>query len=117
MTLSQQISDDVSSVFINTDDFAVTVSYVRGTTTVASNVAALVSETTFETATDFGFTRYETRDFLFVASALSIEPRKADVIVEGTKRYTVTAPQSGAEWRYEDENRRIIRVHCVLSKS
>lgn len=119
MTLAAQIAEDVEGVFLNTSDFAVSVAYKRGSHSVTFD--ALVSSTVFETSTEFGITRLETRDYSFAPANLVITsqvrlPERGDKIVEGGRTYIVSEPSGQPCYGYDDENRLMIRVHTVLAK-
>lgn len=119
MSLASQMADDVESVFLNTEDFAVSVIYQRGTLTVTLD--AVVSQSVFESGTDYGVMRVETRDYLFKPSALvlnakTITPERGDKIIEDGRTHIVTEPAGLPAYVYDDENRLMMRVHSVLSK-
>lgn len=119
MTLASQISDDVASVFLNTDDFAVSVTYCRGSLSVTFDT--IVSSTVFESQGDTGFTRVETRDYSFAPSSLVLQsavrlPERGDKVTESGRTYVVTEPAGQPCYQYDDENRSMMRVHTVLSK-
>ena len=70
MSLVDQMEEDIESVFCNPDDFGVSIFYQRGTTPFQRKnsqlpINATVSQTLFETQTEFGVKRVETRDYLF----------------------------------------------------
>lgn len=115
-TLSDLMADHIDTVFLNTEHFAVSIDYRRGINDLATGVPAIVGASEFEVASEFGLTRFETRDYLIKPSALAVLPEKGDLITEGTRRYTVTAPGGGTEWRYDDEHRLLLRIHTVLSR-
>ena len=119
MTLASQLSADIESVFINTSDFGVSISYQRGTLTVTFK--AIVSSTIFEAETSYGVTRTETRDFSFSPSRLILQsavrlPERGDKIVENGRTYIVTEPGGQPCYQYDDENRLMMRVHTTLVK-
>jgi hypothetical protein len=119
MTLASQLSADIETVFINTNDFGVSISYQRGTASVS--FTALVSSTVFESEASFGITRTETRDYSFVPSRLILGsavklPERGDVIVEGGRKYIVTEPVGQPCYQYDDENRLMMRVHTTMIK-
>lgn len=117
MTLSEQIETDISGVFLNTDDFAVSVSYSDGSHSVTLN--AVVSSTVFESGGGFEITRSEYRDYLIESSTLILNgitttPGRGDTITENGKIYRVTSPDGEDAFAYEDENRLLLRIHTVL---
>lgn len=116
MSLAAQMATDISAVFMNTDDFAVSISYVRGASTI-SGLTGLVSSSVFESADGMGLTRVETRDYLVEASTLAITPQRADKIIESGRTYTVTEPAGQSPFAYEDENQLILRIHTVLTRT
>lgn len=118
MTLAEQVVDDVENVFLNTDDFGVSITYARGENSTSAFVA-LVSSSVFETSTEFGIKRVETRDYSFKPSRLVISatltlPQRGDKITEGSRVYLVTDPSGQPCYGYDDENRAMMRVHTVL---
>lgn len=118
-TLREAMSDHIDTVFLNTDHFATTIVYQRGTQTVS--LTAMVSDSQVEVVTSFGATGYETRDYLVQPSLLvigsAILPAEGDRIIEGGKTFVVTKPGGVREWRYEDENRLLMRIHTVFHKA
>jgi len=116
--LAQQVIDDVEAVFTNTDDFGVSITYARGANSTAA-FSAIVSSSVFETSTEFGIKRVETRDYSFKPSRLVISstltlPQRGDKVTEGSRVYLVTEPSGQPCYTYDDENRAMIRVHTVL---
>ena len=109
------IAADVSAVFLNTADFGITITYKRGVTVLGNAINALVGESQFEVAQDFGFTRHETRDYLIAVGSISSLPQRGDTITEGTNVYTVTSPGGGPAYRYEDEDWLMLRIHSSLT--
>jgi len=97
----------------------VTVTYQRAGQ--QAQLAAVVGQTIFEQADDYGVvTRIESRDFLVSAADLQfdgqpIEPARGDRIVEtdltGMHTYEVMAPGDEPPWRYSDPYRQVYRIH------
>lgn len=116
MSLADQIAADISSVFLNTDDFAVLIDYGDGVSSIATGISAIAENVGVEVSTEFGVTRYETRDYLFRVSDLSRKPQRGDKITEGSKIYAVSSPGGQSEWQYDDENQLLYRVHTVFDR-
>lgn len=112
MSLSTQIAADVSSVFLNTDDFAVSIIYraEHGD----QYLTAMVDSSTFETSNQFGVTSFETRDYLIAATDVVVMPERGDQIIEGGRVYIVTNPAGQPAWQYDDENQLLVRIHTTL---
>jgi hypothetical protein len=93
--------------------------YCRAGDSVA--VAATVGKTIFEIDDGYGAVeRFESRDFLIAASALSlggepVEPQPGDKVKESAGGkvlvYEVMAPGKEPCWRWSDPFRRTLRVH------
>lgn len=118
MTLATQIATDVSAVFFNTDDFAVSITYSDGSNTVT--LPAMVSQTVYEQSDGQSLTRHVYRDYLIQASALILnsvvtKPVRHHTITEGSKTYKVTSPSGEDVFAYDDENELILRVHTILT--
>lgn len=117
MTLAQQIMDDVSDVFFNTDDFAVAITYTRGAYTAAPT--AIVEPNIFDELTVLGATKVETRGFLIKADTLILNgsltlPQIGDTITEGANVFIVPKGHDRPRYEYADENRLILRVNTTL---
>ena len=117
--LNDVINGHAESVFANTNHFAVSVVYQRGSLSVALD--ALVSSTLFDAETTYGVTRIETRNFSFVPSKLILSgavrlPERGDKIVDAGRTYILTEPAGQPCYQYDDENRAMIRVHTTLIK-
>lgn len=117
--LNDVINSHAESVFTNTNHFAVSVAYQRGSLSVTLD--ALVSSTLFDSETTYGVTRIETRDFSFVPSKLILSgavrlPERGDKIVDDGRTYILTEPAGQPCYQYDDENRSMIRVHTTLIK-
>lgn len=117
MTLATQIAADVSDVFLNTSDFATTITYQRGGATLT--LTALVGVSEFEVVESFGITRMESRDYMIEPSELDFGhgvtlPQRGDVITEGANKYIVSAPAGAPVFVYADENRTLLSVHTTM---
>ena len=96
-----------------------TVSYQRGADT--AQVLASIGRTTFEIDDGYGLVqKFESRDFLILASDLVLEgsstlPQRGDRIQETegstTFTYEVLAPGKEPAWRYSDPYRKTLRIH------
>lgn len=118
MTLAAQIANDLSSVFFNADDFAVSITYSDGSHSVT--LPAMVSQTLYEQSDGQSLTRHVYRDYLIQASALILnsaatKPARHHTITEGSKTYKVTSPSGEDVFAYDDENELILRVHTILT--
>ena len=117
MSLATQIETDVADVFMNTDEFAVEITYTRCGDSVTVN--AMVEPSQFPSLGDEGgATKYETRGFLvesstLVLSGVATTPEIGDTITEGTRVYIVPKKTDGPRWEYADENRLLIRVNTT----
>lgn len=95
-TFNDSLDHDVEAVFLNTDEFAVTVSLYRGTQST-SGIVALVARKTTGTeppdqemiGTDIESRNYRIRASEYLVNAVAVIPRVGDVIVE-TLRSGVT---------------------------
>lgn len=95
----------------------VTVAVSRGTATTPNVVAVPgVSEHTYS---QDGQVTVETqsRDFLFLVSEYCINgvatlPERGDTILTGGITYSILSNAGEAYFRYSDNNKQIIRVHC-----
>ena len=120
MTLATQIATDISAVFLNTNDFAVSITYSDGSDSVT--VPAMVSQTVYEQSDGQSLTRHVYRDYLIRAAALILNsvvatPARYHTITEGSKTYKVTSPSGEDVFAYDDENELILRVHTILTKN
>lgn len=116
-SLADCIADDIDAVFLNTDEFAVSITYTRGGQSV--DLKALQDSSLFESSNQFGITQTKTKVFLIevaklILGTVTIEPAKGDVIVCGAKTYVVTAPPGGRPDEYDDDDELLWRVHAVL---
>jgi len=117
MSLATQIVTDVANVFMNTADFAISITYARSEQTVT--VTAMVEPSQFPSLGDEGgATKYETRGYLIESSTLIIGgavvvPEIGDTITEGTRVYIVPKKTDGPRWEYADENRLLIRINTT----
>jgi len=120
MTLQELISDDTTDVVLNTDDFAVSITYRIGTKTVT--VSAVPDSSVFDVLNEDGsITQIETRDYLLSPGSLVLNSaiRLPDVvheIVENGRTYRVVSPGNRRCYSYDDEYRLLMRVHTVLAK-
>ena len=115
--LSDVIADDVSDVFFNTDDFAVSITYTRGNHSAA--LIAIVEPDLFEQLTTLGATKIEQRSYLIKADTLIINgsltlPQIGDTITEGANVFIVPKGNDRPRHEYADENRLILRVNTTL---
>jgi hypothetical protein len=91
------------------------VTYCRANDSV--QVAATVGKTTFDIDDGYGvIERWESRDFLISAAALTLGlPQPGDKVKEtsagGTLVYEVLAPGKEPCWRYSDPYRTTLRIH------
>lgn len=121
MTLAQQMASDVSSVFLNTDDFAVTIEYRRGADQIT--LTALVGSSQFDVVdSEAGVVRVETRDYLIQPNNLTfgrgiVLPRRGDEITEGGATYRVTEQSGTPAYSFDDETRQLMKVHTVLQRN
>lgn len=118
MTLASQIVSDVEDVFFNTSDFAVSVTYTRGASSVT--LTAIVEPSLFDNNQALGITRVETRGYLIPASDLILGgsatlPIAGDKITEGTRTYIVPKTRDEPTYEYADENRLILRVNTTYN--
>lgn len=115
--LSDVIAADIDDVFLNTDEFAVEITYSRRGSPV--RLSAIQDSSMFESSNQFGITQTKTKDFLIEVAALIIageltEPAKGDVICLGNKTYVVTAQPGGRPDEYDDDDELMWRVHATL---
>lgn len=76
---------------------------------------AVVGKTVFaQTAPSGTSVRTETRDFLFDADALSVEPKRGDRIAWGGRTWEVQGVGGEPVWRWSDPQHRALRVHAKL---
>lgn len=113
MSLRDQILTDISSVFFNRDDFATSITIRSGGRTIVSDLTAIADSTAFEATSSFGHVRYDTRDFLVETSKLPCLPSSDWTITEGTEQYRFSTNTDGHPWRYEDDDRVLIRMHTT----
>ena len=116
--LSDVIATHVGSVFMNTEHFAVSITYSDGSYSVT--VPAVVSQTQYEQSDGQSLTRHVYRDYLIQASALILnsvvtKPARHHTITEGSKTYKVASPIGEDVFGYDDENELILRVHTILT--
>lgn len=119
-TLTDVIETHVGSVFMNTEHFAVSITYSDGSDSVT--VPAMVSQTVYEQSDGQSLTRHVYRDYLIRAAALILNgvvatPARYHTITEGSKTYKVTSPSGEDVFAYDDENELILRVHTILTKN
>ena len=117
MTLAAQIVADVPTVFFNTSDFAVAITYTRGSN--SASLVAIVSDEQAENLTDLGATRIDVRTYQIEASTLDlgnglIKPMAGDLITEGSSVFIVPKSAAIPRWSYADEDRLILRVNTTL---
>ncbi len=117
MSLADQITADVSAVFMDTADFAVSITYKRGT--ASATLTAMVDQTAFPMFNDIGSTRVEQRVFLIEASTLDLGsgvtlPKVGDKITQGSNVYVIPHGESRPAYEYQDENRLLLRVYTTL---
>ena len=117
--LNDVVNSHAESVFLNTNHFAISISYQRGSFSVTMD--ALVSSTIFDSETTYGVTRTETRDYSFAPARLILIgsvrlPERGDKIVEDGRVYIVTEPAGQPCYQYDDENRSMMRVHTTMVK-
>jgi hypothetical protein len=96
--------------------------YVRGVDSIP--IKALIGKTIFRVDNGYSlYERYESRDFITLASGLvlasvQLEPQAGDKIRETVGAivfiYEAMAPSGEACWRYSDSFRRIMRIHTKL---
>lgn len=119
MTLRDQISSDIDTVFFNTDDFAVPITYRRGGASLA--LTAIVGSSVAESANDSGWTQVRIRDYVIKSSAFDFgtgitKPKVGDRIIDNGVAYIVTQINGGHEWQYDDEDHLLLRIHTVQDK-
>lgn len=120
MSLASQIASDVSDVFMNTSDFAVTVTYTRGGHTI--QIPAIVEPSLFNNDQSLGITKVETRRYLVEASTLVFGetvtlPEYGDKITENDRTYIVPKSRDNLPYEYADEDRHLVRINTTfLSK-
>lgn len=117
MSLASVIAADVTAVFFNTDDFAVSITYTRALESV--ELTAIVEPSRFEMFTELGATRVERRGYLIKASTLNFGsgvtlPQIGDTITEGSNVYIVPKGTELPRYEYTDEDRLILRVNTTL---
>jgi len=115
--LSDVIAADVADVFLNTDEFAVSITYSRRGDPVA--LKAIQDSSVFESSNAFGVTQTKSQDFLISVASLvlrgaAISPEKGDVIEMENKTYVVTSLPGGRPDEYDDDNELMWRVHATL---
>lgn len=119
MTLASLIESDVSDVFFNTNDFAVTVTYTRGGHTIS--ISAIVEPSLYDNEQALGVTRVETRGYLLKAEDLVFGtdtglPQYGDTITEGSRTYIIPKSKDTVPYEYADENRYIVRVNTAFMR-
>jgi hypothetical protein len=117
MSLSTLMAADVDNVLLNTDEFAVTVTYSRGASSVT--ITAVVQASVFEVSNEFGVTRIESRDYVIKPSSLNFGsgvtvPIRGDLITEGGNVYIVTAPDGAPVYGYDNFQRLLLKVHTTM---
>jgi len=79
---------------------------------------AVVGRTVFRQDSPNGTAiRTETRDFLFGADALGVEPRRGDRIAWGGRVWEVQGVGGEPVWRWSDPQHRALRVHAKLLRA
>lgn len=79
---------------------------------------AVVGRTVFRQDSPNGTAiRTETRDFLFGADALGVEPRRGDRIAWGGRSWEVQGVGGEPVWRWSDPQHRALRVHAKLVRA
>jgi len=121
MSLADQIAADVSQVFLNTADFAVSVTVTRRTQTTEP-IAVIVGSSQFQVSNEFGFTQVETRDFSFDPSEYdfgdgAVLPERGDFVEDAGFRYVVTPPAAGLDFYKLDETRHLMTIHTTKTGS
>ena len=92
--------------------------YKRDGVSVA--LLASVGKTVFSISRDQGgFERYESRDYLILASDLILDgtetlPQRGDLILEDNHVYEVLVPGNEPCFRYSDLYRKSLRIHTKL---
>lgn len=118
MSLADQIIADVSAVFVNTADFAVSITYKRNGASVA--LTAIVEPSLFSTIGEqAGAVNVERRAYLIEASTLILNsqltlPQEGDTITEAGNVYVIPKRTEGPRYEYADENRLLLRVNTTL---
>ena len=89
--------------------------YTQTSTALSVPFSAIVSNSLFQVATDFGVREEESRDFMFPPASLDFGwgptlPQRGDVIAEGGFNYVVTSPQ-GFDFYSLDSDRIWMTVH------
>lgn len=112
---------DLADVFMDTDDFAVDITYTRKGDSVVGGLKAIQDSSLFESSNAFGITQTKTKDFLIEVSKLIIAgqlttPAKGDIITVGSKLYSVTSPPGGRPDEYGDDDELIWRVHATFNE-
>lgn len=117
-------TDAIDSLCDTLDDMVgVSITYSRGT--LSATVTATIGETVFESDTEFGILRIESRDYLITKSRLDDagfgEPQRGDRITETqgdeTVTYEVLDRQGAMPFRYCDTSRRRVRVHTTKAET
>lgn len=93
---------------------AASIDYYRGSSAYASGINAKLGKTLFRAEDNFGVTiRSEQRDFIILASDLTITPEVGDEIRFDGKKYTVTAPNNEPCWKWHTRlTHSQIRIHA-----
>lgn len=113
-------TDAITELCDTLDDMVgVSVTYSRGT--LSATVIATIGETIFESDTEFGVLRIESRDYLITKSRLDDagfgEPQRGDRITETqgdeVVTYEVLDRPGAMPFRYCDSGRARVRVHTT----
>lgn len=113
MTLASQISDDVADVFLNTDDFAETVSrYPLGVAASAESVTAVFAERDPSQDTTRGDDNMRT-GALHVADSVDADPRDSWLIQSEVWETTSVSGSSGGMKVVEVKRRERMRTKPV----
>lgn len=118
MSLATQIIADVPTVFMQTADFAVSITYKRGGYSVT--LTAIVEPSLFSNIGEQGgSTNVERRSYLIQASTLILNssltlPQEGDVIEEGSNVYAIPRRTDGPRYEYADENRLMLKINTTL---
>lgn len=98
---------------------SVDIVYSRPSTGHSVNLARVVPGKTPHDVVSDGqlLERVQARDFLIEVSKLQLNnvevlPLRGDRVTEGTRSYMVLSNGVDAMWKYTDQTRQIIRIHC-----
>ena len=123
-TFSGILETDLQQVFLNTDEFAVEVTIVRGTRRTAG-VVALVASRTYEAISESGFatsislTDFDLQASSYVIGGQQVSPAKGDRIIDASGYvHEVRAKDDSSPW-YEPigSGNDLIRVHTQRVKT